>query len=62
MMFFCSLMAAVTSIIMLCLLCDEAANRKVRTARSDYVTDAFMLVGFLCTLVLAGHGLIAALH
>ncbi|SHG90796.1 hypothetical protein [Bradyrhizobium erythrophlei] len=62
MMFFCSLMALVVSILMLCLLCDDLATRKANPSRSDYVVDAFMLVGFLCTIVLAFHGIIAALR
>jgi hypothetical protein len=61
-MFFCSLMALIVSVLMLSLLCDDLRNRKAKPEPADRLTDAFMLVGFICSLVVSGHSLAAAFH
>lgn len=61
-MFFASLISLLVAVLMLLLLFDDLSNRKTSPSRMDYVTDAMVLIGFLCVLVVSGHSLIASFH
>jgi hypothetical protein len=62
MMFFCSLMALIVSVLMLCLLFDDLARRKAKPTPNDYVMDGFMLIGFISAVVVSFHSLMATFH
>jgi hypothetical protein len=62
MMFFCALMATITSLLMLLLLCDEMRQRRIKLLPSEPLMDAFLLIGFLCSLVVSATALIATFH
>lgn len=55
MLFCAALVACITGAFMLLLLCQDWCARWAKAETEDRMVDCFMLVGFVCTVIVSGY-------